>query len=107
MDSNELKKLIKEPENRAAEDENRRLVRGDVVAGSIGYLVGIAMILLELFVKKRFDYGLCTVLFTYSSIGQFSEGSKTGKWWRIAIGVLCALVALLMLITFLGTVVFA
>lgn len=106
MDNKELKELIKQPENRAAEDENRRMIRGDIIASSIGYLVVIAMILLELFVKKQFDYGLCAGLFTYSAVGEFTKYAEQRKWWQILCGIFSALVALLMLIMFLGTVVF-
>ena len=106
MDSKELKELIKERENRAEEDEQRRLIHGDAIASGVGYLVGMALILLEFLAKKQFDYGLCGVLFTYSAVGNFSEGSKTGKLWKYVIGAFCSLVAFVMIFMFLGTVVF-
>lgn len=105
MDNKELKDLIKVKGNRAAEDEQRRRVRSDVIAGSIGYLVCIVLILLELIIKKQLDFGLCGVLFTYSAVGIFCGKSQARKWWEYVIGVVYSLLALFMIIMFLGTVV--
>ena len=104
MEREEKLRLMKENDSKGKEYERFALLRGYNLAVCIAMLVGIAMILLKMFVKKEFDFGICAVVFLAACIQNIYEGTKFKKWRFIILGIFEGLIALAMLIAFIGGV---
>lgn len=101
MNREEILASAKENKERGKEFERQEKMRGDTIASYIGLLIGIAMIVAELWIKKQFNYGVCAIVFLVTSIQSLNEGIKLHKWWLVCLGIFEGLVSLLMLFMFI------
>jgi hypothetical protein len=105
MDRDEILKSAQNNGNKGKEYERHALLRGDNIAACIGMLIGIVMILAKLWVKKEFDFGVCGIVFIVSCIQSINEGAKFKKWWLIVAGIVEGLIALIMLLAYVGALI--
>ncbi len=103
MDREERLKMMRE-KPRGDEYERFTLLKGDNLAACIAGLIGIVLILVKLVAGHKFDFGICAMVFTVTSIQSLYEGIRLKKWWLIVGGIISGLVALIMIILFLAEV---
>ncbi len=88
----ELKPAYAEAEKRTA------LKYGSIVAVALC----LVMTILELVVKKRWNFGMATILFVFAGVADFYEGKKSSKRGMFIKGIVELVLALFFAFLFVG-----
>ncbi len=87
------------------EFENRIGTMGTMLASILSLIVGTILFLTEYFVKRTWNFGLFAVTMTASSVQLLYEGSKVKTVWKIVVGSIGVIVALIFVFCFIRQVI--
>ena len=100
MNREDILAAARENGNKTGEYEKQTLLRGDNIASVAGMLLGIILLLVELWIKKEVNMALASVIFTISSIQSIYEGIKLHKKLCIAVGIFVGVCGIFALVIF-------
>ena len=87
------------------EYEKHALLQSDRFAAGIGGLLCILLAMIKLLLKREFDYGVFAVLLTIIGMQNLVEGVHRHQVWRLVIGIILSVIALLFSVLYIGKVV--
>lgn len=104
MDREEILKAVKEQGKTDINNEFEiSIERKAVLTGmSVGIILCVSMIIFELLVVKRFDWGKPVVLLSVSSVTELYEGIVNKDKKKTICGACLAIIAALFLIIYIG-----
>ena len=107
MDKDKILAAARSEKHRGKEFENKETTRSGLLGSAIALLVGVALFLLEYFVKDSVNVGLIAVGMTAAGVDSFYEGIKLKRHYMTIIGIIQLLVAIFAILLFIAKVVAA
>ena len=105
MEKNLILEAARKNKNRGQEYENKESVRSNLLSSLIAIMIGIALFLVEYFVKHSINVSLIVVGMTAACVQSLYEGIKTKKVYLIIIGCVESIIVILALFVFIAQVV--
>ena len=105
MEKNLILEAARKNKNRGQEYENKESVRSNLLSSLIAIMIGIALVLVEYFVKQSINVSLIVVGMTAACVQSLYEGIKTKKVYLIIIGCVESIIVILALFVFIAQVV--
>ena len=105
MDKDKILAAARSEKHRGKEFENKETTRSGLLGSAIALLVGVALFLLEYFVKDSVNVGLIAVGMTAAGVDSFYEGIKLKRHYMTIIGIIQLLVAIFAILLFIAKVV--
>ena len=105
MDKEKILAAARNEKYRGKEFENEETARSGLLGGAIALLVGVALFLLEYFLKDSVNVDLIAVGMTAAGVDSFYEGIRLKRHYMTAIGISQMLIALCAILVFVGQVV--
>ena len=87
------------------EVENHYFDRSLLISALITLIVGFALSIIEYYAKHEVNVGFIAIAFTAVSVQMLYEGIKIKKAWKIILGTIVALFALIMIVGYVVRVV--
>ena len=82
------------------EYENRASARGTLLASLVALIVGIILFFVEFFIRRTWNFGLISVAMTAAGVQHLYEGIRFKSAWRIVVGSLGLIIALMFILCF-------
>lgn len=105
MEKNQILEAARKNKNRGQEYENKESVRSNLLSSLIALMIGIALFLIEYFVKHSINVSLIAVGMTAACVQALYEGIKTKKVYLIIIGCVESIIVVGTLFMFIVRVV--
>ena len=105
MEKNLILEAARKNKNRGQEYENKESVRSNLLSSLIAIMIGIALFLVEYFVKHSINVSLIVVGMTAACVQSLYEGIKTKKVYLIIIGCVESIIVVFALFMFIAQVV--
>ena len=105
MNNEKILEAARKNKNRGKEFEQNESTRSNLLGTFVALLVGVVLFLLEYFVKNSINIGLIAVGITASGVQALCEGLKVKKTYLTVIGAILTLIALIVILKFVGQVV--
>ena len=105
MDKEKILAAARSEKYRGKEFENKETTRSGLLGSAIALLVGVALFMLEYFVKDSVNVGLIAVGMTAAGVDAFYEGIKLKRHYMTIIGIIQLLVAIFAILLFIAKVV--
>ena len=105
LSSEDILKAARKERVKGSEYENREGVRSNLVGFLAALVVGTVLFFLEYFIKGTWNLGLVALLMTAAAAQMLYEGIKIKSVWRIILGSIQTLIALLFILGFIGQVI--
>ena len=105
VDKEKILAAARSEKYRGKEFENKETTRSGLLGSAIALLVGVALFLLEYFVKDSVNVGLIAVGMTAAGIDSFYEGIKLKRHHMTIIGIIQILAAIFAILLFIAKVV--
>lgn len=105
MDKDKILAAARSEKHRGKEFENKETTRSGLLGSAIALLVGVALFLLEYFLKGSINVGLIAVGMSAVGVDSLYEGIKLRRHYKTAFGVAQILLAILFILAFLVKVV--
>lgn len=87
------------------EYENRVGTKSSLLGFLVALVVGTCLFLAEFYVKKKWNFALAAVLFTAAGVQMLYEGIRIKSVWRIILGAVQILLAIIFVLAFIGQVI--
>ena len=107
MDRDELLALAREKRTANEEYENHLLYRSEFLASMLGTALGIIIAVIEVCVTKKGNFGIMTVLFSADAFQLIYQGCRLHKKFYVVAGIWMAILAVVTMLAFIGTMVIA
>ena len=105
MEKHNILEAARNNKSKGKEYENKESIRSNLLSSAIAMIIGIALFLIEYFVKDTINISLIVVGMTAACIQSLYEGIKTKKAYLITIGCVESLIAVFALFLFITQVV--
>ncbi len=107
MDKETILAAARSDKHRGKEFENKETARSGLLGSALALFVGIALFLLEYFVKNTVNMGLVAVGLTAAGVDSFYEGVRLKRHHMTVIGIVQILAAIFAILIFIAKVVLA
>lgn len=105
VDKEKILAAARSDKYRGKEFENKETTRSGLLGSAIALIVGVALFLLEYFVKDSVNVGLIAVGMTAAGVDSFYEGIKLKRHHMTIIGIIQILAAIFAILLFIAKVV--
>ena len=105
MDKDKILAAARNEKHRGKEFENKETTRSGLLGSAIAMFVGLALFLLEYFLKDSVNIGLIAVGMTATGVDALYEGIKLKRYYMTVIGIIQILIALFAILLFIAKVV--
>ena len=105
VDKEKILAAARSDKYRGKEFENKETTRSGLLGSAIALIVGVALFLLEYFVKDSVNVGLIAVGMTAAGVDSFYEGIKLKRHHMTIIGIIQILAAFFAILLFIAKVV--
>lgn len=105
MNREDILKVVQEEKSEAGEYEKLIARKSIMYGAAFGVALCTIMVIAELFILKKMDYGKPTILFAISGYANLYEGIKNKRKKMIIIGVIDIVVTLFGLLLFVGELI--
>ena len=94
MDNEKILELARKNKVRGNEYENREVTRSNLLGSFTALIVGIALFLLEFFIRCSINIGLLAVGMTAAGVQSLYEGIKLKKVHLVIVGIVQGVIAI-------------
>lgn len=105
MDKDQILAAARSNKRRGEEFENKEASRSNLLGSAIALFIGVALFMLEYFIKSSVNVGLIAVGMTAVGVDSFYAGLKLKRHYMTVIGAVQLLVAFFAIIVFIAKVV--
>ena len=105
MDKEKILSAARNEKYKGKEFENKESARSGLLSSAMALLVGVALFLLEYFVKGSVNVGLIAVGMTAAGVDALYEGLKLKRHYMTIIGVIEILIAIFAISLYISKVV--
>ncbi len=100
MKNEDILEAARKEKDKGNEYENKVFIKSGLLGAAVALFIGIILFLIEYYVKGTYNWGFMLIVFAGHCADLLFQGIKTRKGWRIILGAICGIIALLLTFAF-------